>query len=608
MRKMRTVNPQATNIDSATNTPWKQALTREILRENAGGRSFAAGKAYFEDGHVLDLQVTAQAITAKVQGTERYQVRLDLEDDGDFVYDCSCPYANEGNFCKHCVAVGLAWLDSSFGEAATVSGPNSLQTYLDTLEKEQLVSLLLREANRDADLNNRLLLQAAQSTLRGTDMSAYKKSIDRAFRIQGYLDYDDRDGYVDDGEEIVVSLRELLEDGLASETRQLAEYAIQKLEKVTDQIDDSNGEVGGIWQDLHMLHRDATLQLPPDADVLAQWLLRREMQRDWDVDVDWQEYRPALGADGERFFRQLVEAEWRKVPVLQPGERNSSDGSRSAITRLMLSFAADDVTQILAIKQRDLSSSHNFLEIAELYLAAKQPETSMDWAERGKACFSGEINSRLFDFLIEQYTQRERYEEAYDILWNRFEKNPALEPYREVRTYAEAQDEWDYWRERCWAFLRAFVDERNEPPPQVGVPLWYARPRDHSEMVRILLWEGRSNEAWDEAPSGGCSADLWLRLADERSVSHPEDALHVYQQHIEKGVAPTTNGDYSEPMRYLLKVRDVILSTFWINATSRNSTVTSDAYNCSLRSRLRTSATLAGLCSHRLMHFDVLIG
>ena len=49
------------------------------------------------------------AISATVYGSEPYEVVLSVEGhrlDGE----CSCPYGQEGHFCKHCVAVALVAL------------------------------------------------------------------------------------------------------------------------------------------------------------------------------------------------------------------------------------------------------------------------------------------------------------------------------------------------------------------------------------------------------------------------------------------------------------------------------------------------------------------
>lgn len=45
-----------------------------------------------------------------MQGAERYRVRLELAG-GELERSCTCPVGREGLFCKHCVAVGLAWLE-----------------------------------------------------------------------------------------------------------------------------------------------------------------------------------------------------------------------------------------------------------------------------------------------------------------------------------------------------------------------------------------------------------------------------------------------------------------------------------------------------------------
>ena len=77
--------------------------------------------------------------------------------------------------------------------------------------------------------------------------------------------------------------------------------------------------------------------------------------------------------------------------------------------------------------------------------------------------------------------------------------------------------------------------------------------------MRVLLWEGEDEVAWHEAQTGGCSDDLWLRLADRRArAGHLDDALAVYQSRVEPLIEPVTNGDYEEPVRRLLVVRDLM--------------------------------------------------
>ena len=51
-------------------------LDRNVLRTIAGGRSFERGEEYFSGGCVRGLTEHAETITAKVQGTHDYRVKL----------------------------------------------------------------------------------------------------------------------------------------------------------------------------------------------------------------------------------------------------------------------------------------------------------------------------------------------------------------------------------------------------------------------------------------------------------------------------------------------------------------------------------------------------
>jgi len=58
------------------------------------------GEHYFHQGAVLLRKRTVNDLTAWVQGSERYDVTVELYDGGTR-YSCSCPYFEEHNGCKH---------------------------------------------------------------------------------------------------------------------------------------------------------------------------------------------------------------------------------------------------------------------------------------------------------------------------------------------------------------------------------------------------------------------------------------------------------------------------------------------------------------------------
>ena len=540
---------------------WSEVLNRKALRDLAGGRSYSAGEGYASAGMVSSLTVGERTITAQVQGTERYRVKLSLINGEPLAGDCSCPYADEGNFCKHCVAVGLVYLDSDPNTLPPGGAWDGIRHYLKSLPPTELISLLMAQVEKDGDLQEELLLKVAQSAPNGPNIAALQKAIDRAIAVPDYLDYDEMSGYADGVERVVRSLADLLKRGFAKETRNLVEYAIGELRGAMNEVDDSNGEVGGVWQNLHSLHFEATLQAPVPPNELAEWLFQRELTSDWDIDVDWQDYLPALGKVGEAAFRQKAETMWATVPERKASDTRSYSSDFYRITRLMESLARTDnnAQRLIEIKKRDLSSPYFYLRIAELYLEMGKQDVALDWAEKGKAGFPNDPDSRVLDFLITQYTIRNRFAEAYQILWESFVRVPGLTHYQALHDYATARKEWNVWRGRAWETLRASLNERQSQPKSSFA--WSLSSNDHSELVTILLWEKRSDEAWEEAKAGGCSHALWLQLAKARETSHPEDAVTIYSDAFTRSMKNLSGSDYSEPVAFLRKVRDILTAT-----------------------------------------------
>jgi len=155
------------------------------LRNLADGRTFERGEDYAIAGKVRDLVERDGEITATVRGTHRYLVRV-WEENADLAFECSCPVGSEGEFCKHCVAVCLAWLSDQGNAGAILTRPDSqagldtVRSHLEGRNKQSLIELLLDQAARDEQLYDRLLLEAASRRSKGPDLAGLCRAIDRA--------------------------------------------------------------------------------------------------------------------------------------------------------------------------------------------------------------------------------------------------------------------------------------------------------------------------------------------------------------------------------------------------------------------------------------------
>lgn len=542
----------------------------------AGARSFERGEAYFGSGRVGALAEHEGQVTARVRGTREYLVKL-WADGNDVGYSCTCPLGADGVFCKHGVAVGLACLGaaSSSGKPGRAPKPavtmEDVRAYLGRQDKETLVGLIMERAMDDDRLRERLLMKTARKGPKGLDLATFRRAIEYAVHTGEFVDYHSAYDYARGIAEVIGSVAELLNEGHAAEVIELTEHALAAVEDAIGLVDDSDGHMGGILERLQELHLAACKTAKPDPEELAKRLFAWETRTEWDTfSGAAATYARVLGKKGLAVYRALAEAEWACVPAVGPGKGDAAYyGRRFRITHIMETLAqqSGDIEALVAIKSRDLSHAYSYLQIAEVYKQARRFEEALEWAERGVKAFPDRTDSRLRDFLAEEYHRKKRHDEAMTLMWAEFAESPRLEAYQKLRTHAgrlpaarnAAQAgiaQWPLWREKALALLRETLAKAKTHPPK---DQWGSAPQtDHSELVRIFLWEKDDEAAWREAKEGGCSSDLWRRVAGMREKDHPKDALPVYQGLIDPIVDRKNNEAYREAVGLLRKIRELM--------------------------------------------------
>jgi uncharacterized Zn finger protein len=538
------------------------------LKSLATTRSFARGEAYFKDGRVHGLAVHEGTCTATVRGHDAYSVTL-RSTDREINYWCDCPIGLEGEFCKHLVAVGLASLNpapESKGKPnqKRTASKDDLRAYLERQDKDTLVAMLAREAMENRNLRDRLLLEAAQSNPAGLDITAYRRSIARATRTDGFVDYHSAYDYTRRILQVTESMAALLNDGHARAVIELTEYALARLEKAIGNIDDSDGYMSDILPELQNLHHRACLDARPEPCALARRLFAWEMKSDWEIFYGTAEtYADVFGAEGLAEYRQLAESEWAKIRQLDPGDKDDERSTRRfRITSIMEALArqSDDHDSLVEIKRRDLSHAYSFLQIAEIYREAGRHDKALDWAEQGIKSFP-RADSRLVEFLAVEYHRRSRHDDAMTLIWNQFVEWPYLQNYRELKAHAlkvRPDRDWPAWRDKALTHLRGVIEKEKQGEKTSKNHSDWARHADNSRLVEVFLWEKRYDEAWQEACEGDCSSGLWLRVATAREEKHPGDAVPIYQEMIAPTLKQGNNVAYAEAVKLLQKIRELM--------------------------------------------------
>jgi uncharacterized Zn finger protein len=552
-------------------------ITRAILREATNGRYFARGEEYFEAEFVKSLKQKDGKVYATVEGSRPYKTILWLEN-GAAQGQCTCPLGQDGEFCKHLVATGLTWIEAEATKGSPTKPkriePDDIEAWLRKQSPETLVETIMQQAMTDNEFYNVLKFKVA-AELPAANTAEMRAVLRNAMTIDGFVSWRETSSYSGGVDRVLERIQDMLDDHPA-EVMKLAEYGMELWEEAIQSIDDSDGCMGVILDELHKLHLDACKRAKPEPVALAEVLFGRHVNSGWDIfDGAYEVYGSVLGKAGKARYRELAEAEWKKLPRFGPGEQNETRyGRPRKIEQMMLSFAeeARDLDRIIEIMSRDLSVIYDYLAIAKRCQQAKNHELARQWAEQGLQCFPGHHDTRLHDFLADEYVHDKRPEDAVGVIWETFQAHPGLDRYQALANYAAKAKEWPEWREKALKHVRAICapaprdlvsrerkngGARRSFLPQSSFP-GVRSGRDHSLLVEIFLWEKDAEAAWTEARKGGCSESLWLQLAKTREKDHPEDAVAIYRRQVEPELNHKNNHSYQVAVAYLGKIHELM--------------------------------------------------
>jgi uncharacterized Zn finger protein len=570
-------------------------LDRHLLRQLAGPELFAEGEKFFAAGSVRQVHAGLDRVTARVNGTRPYRVKL-WRGRGELQFSCNCAVGREDAFCKHCVAVGLAWLAGPDGQplgpgsssastrSSTAEAPlreegdpprTMLRDYLRTLEKDRLVSLVLEATDYDDILRRRILLEtigvarpggrrhapAAAAAGAGPDLEAYRQILHEAIECGDYVDYDSMPDYTQSVEEAVRPLGELLRQGYAAAVVELAEFALVELDRASEMLDGGDGSLNAVYDDLQHFHLQACLAARPNPQALALRLLSYELEGGLGVfNNAVRTYAEVLGPVGLAAWRELLMRAWGDLPgssLLAADEAESGrlpiDHRRFQIMALMerLAEATGDWQLLEKVRRSDLSSVHDYLSLAEFYESSGQSAQAAACAEEGMRKFPDlGISGSLRDFLAQTYARLGRHEDAAALAWEEFAAFGSPEHYEKLREHARHTSNLERWRKRALTHLRSRIaaDRKAAKAQKSG------GTADYSPIIEILLADGRDEAAWDEANAHGCRPDLWMRLALLREKTHPADALRIYQEQLGPTIAAGGHNAYREAVDLVSRI------------------------------------------------------
>ncbi|MGH9769511.1 MAG: SWIM zinc finger family protein [Blastocatellia bacterium] len=502
------------------NAGGMKTLDRKLLIELAGARAFKRGEEYFARRRVRALAADGEKITAFVYGGKRYRAAIMVNGE-EVGYECDCPEGASARFCKHCVAVGLNWLEDGANGASSSVTWHDVRGYLANLPPEELARLALDEAMRNAEFRERLWLRAARAGGKSPDRDEYRGLLE--FASQSATSEENAESFHAVLSDIESSLNNLIEAGYAEDTVSLIEQA-----PVFNQPRQTEASEKLIAV-LLTLHHKSCLQSGIAAEALAERLLRWQLSSlAIGAGEVMRRYADKLGRRGRDAYERLVQSEWDRL------RSNGDLIERARFTRLaelleQLAERHGDIDLLIAVRSHRLEDASGYLEIARLCKRKGRKEIALQWALRGKKLFAACEAEGLYEFLAAEYEARGEWKEAIEILFELFSARPTLGCYQRMAACGRQIGEWGLWQERALSVSRRnqFAHTRATRSSRVPSP-------DLSALVSILLWEDDQEAAWEVARQGGCDDDLWQELAKRMAAKQPDESLRIYKRLVEK--------------------------------------------------------------------------
>jgi uncharacterized Zn finger protein len=295
-------------------------FTEADIKLAAGARSFERRLEYL---HLVEnLEIADTQATASVYGNSTYGVCL-IFGHGGLTGACTCPYGRDGFFCKHCVAVGLSVLEMGEDLLAYIEAAHTdrkaLESWLESLSREELLAELLGLLDEDRDLRRRFELRAASAN---ADVVTVRRAVTELITLsrREYIGYSEAYGYANDVYKAAAALDELIQAGGAADAIGIAREAIDLLTSSYEFIDDSSGSVVDAARELLAVHLRACQAAPPEPVLLGGYLAALMLHDDCGFGPDLASYAELLGDRGAATVRERIADAY--AAIRRTGERN----------------------------------------------------------------------------------------------------------------------------------------------------------------------------------------------------------------------------------------------------------------------------------------------
>lgn len=524
---------------------WKTYFTPQMLQR---------GKAYYEEDAVYNLHQTKDGYTAKVQGSWDYTVKIKHSNNKIKDMRCTCPYALDGNYCKHMVAVFYKIEEeknniSSSKQNKETQNQKQIQQQLLTntinkMSETELRKFLLELVQEDISLANRVLSEYSDICTE-EHISSFKIEVDniceKYTNRHGFIQYPELEDFIEEMETFLYEKTDILLDkGLVMQAFEVTNYIFTSVanQDMDDSYCDSNviaEHCSAVWQDILELANEQ------EEEEMFQWFKEHRKEGSFNgMDYYLESFLMNNFQDEEMLQDKLKELDAEIEKMITPNKNLKASYYEHQLESVMRKRI--ELMKELECSSKELNDYYakykNFSFIRQIQIKQYMEENAYDKAI--KLLQESKKTDKKHLGLVSSYSQQliELYEKTGDMenykkeleyqIFSDYQRN--LENIKRLKNIVSEQ-EWEKWKQKI---LKS--------------------GQTSSIKYEFMEWEGMYEELLNEIVKSG-SVYLVSQYEKTLKKKYPEQLCEVYIAYAKsqsKRVA--TRKEYQELVQYLKKI------------------------------------------------------
>ncbi|MEM6638961.1 MAG: hypothetical protein AAF610_03580 [Pseudomonadota bacterium] len=510
----------------------------QALRVRVGDPAFERGRSLLTAGGLTRIEIADRTARAVTTGTPSYAVEIKRTARG-FDGACECPESEGFDFCEHCIGLALHVLERDARRSQALAGTpdERLRLYLEDQRPADLIDLILNTVEQVPELRDRLQLRSDLAA-GAIDRRALKKRVTAALPLREIWQSAKARAYFS---RAVTGLSDLLEvaDVIPpADLMAIAEYAIERLVRVLERIDDSNGHRWFAQDRIRDLYAMALMRSNLTADQRAAHLLKQVLSDPTDAfNAGADDFETALGDDGVAAFYRTVRR--------QRAETDDASTHRR-LTSLLEARAQKrgDIDALIALKREESNTAVDFYQLCELYLSKPDFDAALAALEQGDDLAGPD--RRNLGLRVDVHEARQEWDKAVRAQTDALLRAPTPDAYDRLAALADRIGTRQHAMRRAESELARQLSaghtNRNAAATVLARAAWSRNQRDRAFNVAVE----HINDP-----------DFLMPMVDGLQDEQPAKAAQLFDCAVEATIAQKKNGAYRDAVRLIREYREL---------------------------------------------------